>query len=501
MKALVLAGGSGTRLWPLSRKNYPKQFLKLNGKDSLLRQTVGRLLNVLARDEIIVMTSEEYRFYVRSEIKEISHVILERQGRNTAPAIALGIKYCTEKLGCDGEEVVLVAPADHVIRPVDRFVEYLKLAVKVARQGHIVTFGVKPDRPETGYGYIKAGAGGAVSTEQTNRIDQTDRIDQKSVASDKRSVISGRVTQRNHINEKDEINQTYLPVEAFIEKPDAATATGYLDVGNYYWNSGMFAFSIKTMTEELRKHAPAIGGMLGRSFDEMNNQFHEMPEISIDYAVMEKSERVALLPMDLYWNDIGSWDSLYDLLRRDANGNAAVGDVVAIDTRNCLLFGNKRLLSTIGLEDCLVVETEDAVLIAKKGETAKVREVVNRLKESQRKEAIEHVTTYRPWGSYTILEQGPRYKIKRVVVNPGEKISLQKHSHRSEHWIVVSGTAKIAIGDQEIFVHENESAYVPKSTLHRLENAGKIPVEIIEVQNGEYLEEDDIERFSDDYGR
>jgi len=362
--------------------------------------------------------------------------------------------------------VIFISPSDHIIRPVDQFVRFLKLSEEIAQRGHLVTFGIKPDRPETGYGYIKAS---------------------KQLSADSRQDAP--------------VEKISLPVEKFVEKPDEATARQYLEDGHYYWNSGMFAFRIRTMMEEFERHALPVRKMLDLNFDGMVAQFNRMPDISIDYAVMEKSDRVSMLPLGLYWNDVGSWDSLHDILSRDQDGNATVGDVMTLDTKNCLIFGSKRLLSTIGLEDSLIVETEDAVLIAKKGETWKVREIVKRLKKEGRKEASEHVTTYRPWGSYTILEEGPRYKIKRVLVNPGEKLSLQTHAHRSEHWVVVKGTAKVSIGDKEVFIHENESAYVPKSALHRLENAGKVPVEIIEVQNGEYLEEDDIERFSDDYGR
>lgn len=461
MKALILAGGSGTRLWPLSRQNFPKQFLKLHENKSLLKQTAERLITSIPPNDIIIMTKSDYKFHVISELSDLSvtHSILEPKNRNTAPAIALGIKYCIDKLGCGKDEVIFISPSDHIIKPVEKFREYLKEAEEIAKDGFIVTFGIQPTKPEIGYGYIKC--------------------------------------NRQGLNDK----QRYFNVEKFTEKPDRETAQCYLNEGNYYWNSGMFAFTIGTMMEEFKKYAPRIHKELDKGFDEMLSTFIQMPDISIDYAVMEKSDKVITLPLDLYWNDIGSWDSLFDVLDKDESGNVKTGNVISINTRGTLILGNKRLISTIGLEDCLIIETDDAILIAKKGEAQKVKDIVNKLKEDARREGEEHLTTYRPWGSYTVLEEGLRYKIKRIVVNPNERLSMQMHHHRSEHWVVIKGAAKVIIGSEETFMHENESIYIPKSMPHRLENPGKIQLEIIEVQNGEYIEEDDIVRMEDVYGR
>ncbi|GAB64070.1 mannose-1-phosphate guanylyltransferase/mannose-6-phosphate isomerase [Candidatus Jettenia caeni] len=411
--------------------------------------------------DIIIMTKSDYKFYVISELSALSvtHSILEPGSRNTAPAIALGIKYCIDKLGCDKDEVIFVSPSDHIIRPVEKFREYLKEAEEIAKDGFIVTFGIQPTKPETGYGYIKC--------------------------------------NRQGLHDK----QRYCNAEKFTEKPDRETAQCYLNEGNYYWNSGMFAFTIGTIMEEFKKYAPRIHKELDKGFDEILSTFIQMPDISIDYAIMEKSDKVITLPLDLYWNDIGSWDSLFDVLDKDESGNVKIGNVISINTRGTLILGNKRLISTIGLEDCLIIETDDAILVAKKGEAQKVKDIVNKLKENARSEGEEHVTTYRPWGSYTVLEEGLRYKIKRIVVNPNEKLSMQMHHHRSEHWVVIKGAAKVIVGGEETFMHENESIYIPKSMPHRLENPGKIQLEIIEVQNGEYVEEDDIVRMDDVYDR
>lgn len=448
----------------MSRRNYPKQFLKINSDKSLLQQTVERLLKVMTLDDIVVVTNAKYKFYVKSDLPDIKHLIFEPAGRNTGPATALSVKYFVEKLGCSEDEIILMCPSDHVIRPDEKFAEYIELADTIAKKSYIVTFGVKPDRPEQGYGYIKAGKGISAATVEGKGI-------------------------------------TCYEVEKFVEKPDMETARRYVDDGSYYWNSGMFAFSIKTMLDEMGRHSPEMKGLHTQGFDEMLSGFEHMPDISIDYAVMEKSDRAVVLPLDLYWNDIGSWDSLYDVLDKDEERNVKQGDVLAIDTTGTLVLGNKRQITTIGLNDCLIVETDDAILVAKKGSAEKVKEAVSRLHKASRTEVEDHVTIYRPWGSYTVLEDGLRYKIKRIVVNPNEKLSLQMHYHRSEHWVVVKGTAKVLVGDKEMHIHENESAYVPKSTLHRLENPGKVPLEIIEVQNGEYVGEDDITRIEDIYDR
>lgn len=441
MIGLILAGGSGTRLWPLSRSQYPKQFLRIAGEESFLQKTVRRNMRFINPENLYIMTNEAYYHDVSRQISEIypdlkQNILLEPNCKNTAPAIA----FALETLKPNDEDIFLITPSDHMISPEKKYVAYLKQAEKLAKQGYLVTFGIHPTRPETGYGYIKAYG---------------------------------------------------QDVEKFVEKPTLKTATEYLEEGDYYWNSGMFAFSAATFRQEAEKHCKEL----------IDKPFSEMPEISIDYALMEKSDRVAMLPLELSWSDIGSWDNVYEMLEKDAQNNVTQGDVYPTDTYGSLIYAESRMVSTIGVEDLLVIETEDVVLIANKDESQRVKDMVCELKELGKKEVHSHTTTNRPWGSYTVLMDSERHKIKRIYVKPKQKLSLQMHYHRSEHWVVVCGTAKVTIGDEEKIVHEGESIFVPKSSIHRVENPGKVALEIIEVQVGEYLEEDDIVRLEDVYGR
>ncbi len=444
----------------MSRKNYPKQFLKLQGDKSLLQNTADRFLGVVRREDIVVITNTNYEYLVRSQLPWLKNIILEPVARNTAPAIALATKYCLEIMGCSEDEVMFISPSDHIIEPIDRFADYLRLSEQIAQTDHIVTFGIKPTKPETGYGYIKANLSEPLNNE----------------------------------------NAAYK-VERFVEKPNIETAKKYLADGSYYWNSGMFAFNIKTINDEFLRFTPDISKIANITFEEMVRSFESMPSISIDYAVMEKSACVTVIPSDLNWNDIGSWDSMFDMVSEGADGKIASDNAIDIDSRDAIVVGNGRLVATVGLEDCIIVDTDDALLVARKGGGQKVKNVMDHLVYQGRKEAQDHSTIERPWGSFTTILENEGYKVKRIVVNPGEKLSLQLHKHRAEHWTVVKGRAQITVGDMVNSYNENDSVYIPLSAIHRAENCESVPLEIIEVQYGKYLGEDDIVRIEDIYGR
>ena len=461
MKIIILAGGGGTRLFPLSRACYPKQFLKIAGEKSLLQQTIERFLIIAKEEDIVIVTNKDYIFHVQEDLHEIGaekiNIITEPTGKNTAPAIALAISYCKDCLNCCEDEILFVSPADHLIKPAEKFAELVQQAEQVCKdKNDIITIGVKPTKPETGYGYIQA---------------------------------AGKVAD------------TVFYVKSFKEKPDKVTAEKYLAEGNYYWNAGMFMFSIGRMEIELEQYVPEIAKISQQGYENCINNFIEMPDISIDYAVAEKSTHMPVLPMkEIYWNDIGSFDSIAEVLA-NKNGNGIYGDVITADCQNTTILGSDRLISGIGLKDLIVVDTPDSLLITEKGKSQEVKKVVEKLKKEHRKEAIENRTMYRPWGSYTILAEGEGYKVKRITIKPGAKLSLQMHYHRSEHWTVISGTGKLTLDDKVVIFKENESTYIPIAVKHRLENPGQIPLSIIEVQNGRYLGEDDIVRFDDEYGR
>ena len=454
MKIIILAGGGGTRLFPLSRDCYPKQFLHVIGDKSLLAQTIERFLGLVEAKDIIIVTNERYIFHVQSEIKSINaqeaHIITEPMGKNTASAIALAQSYCQDVLQCDDDEILFVSPSDHLIKPIDAFQDLIKNAQDVAKD-NIMTLGIKPTKPEIGYGYIEA--------EKNNNL--------------AKKVIS------------------------FKEKPDLATAKEYIASGNYYWNGGMFMFSIATMQAELTKYMPAIIDITQNGYQYTVDNFADMPDISIDYAVAEKSQKMMMIPMEnIYWNDIGSFDAIAEVLS-DKDKNVFKGDILAEDCKDTMIIGDTRLIAGIDLENLMIIDTPDALLVAKKGESQKVKNIVNKLKQNKRKEAKENVTMYRSWGKYTLLTESEGYRVRKVEMDPGASLTMQMHYHRSEHWTVISGTGKIIIDNKESIFTENQSTYIPMGVKHKLSNPGKIPLIIIEVQSGKYINDDDIVVFED----
>ncbi|GGW82434.1 mannose-1-phosphate guanylyltransferase/mannose-6-phosphate isomerase [Alteromonas halophila] len=465
MKPVVLAGGSGSRLWPKSRAALPKQFLSLTSDSSMLQNTITRLPNAETSNPIVIC-NDAHRFIVAEQLrqKEIDHggILLEPVGRNTAPAIALAALHAT----MSGEDpILLVLAADHLIKDDTAFHNAIEKAQTLAEQGKLVTFGIVPDSPHTGYGYIKSG---------------------------------------------DELGPGFV-VSEFVEKPGLETAQQYVSSGKYFWNSGMFMFKASRYLEELKKHHPEMLDVCKRAIDTEtpdldfirvdHDIFATCPDDSIDYAVMEKTDSAAMVTLDAGWSDVGSWSSLWENSEKDKQGNATVGDVLLENVSNSYVNAEERLVSVIGLDDVVVVETKDAVMVANRKDDQHIKTVVNKLKAEKRPEFQFHREVYRPWGSYDSIDNGKRFQVKRISVKPGEKLSVQMHHHRAEHWIVVSGTANVTIDEETQLVTENESVYIPIGSVHALENPGKIPLELIEVQSGAYLGEDDIVRFSDRYGR
>jgi mannose-1-phosphate guanylyltransferase/mannose-6-phosphate isomerase len=463
---VLLSGGVGSRLWPVSRETYPKQFLPLAGELSMLQETLRRTSG-LEETAPLVVCNEEHRFMVAEQLRQVdiraSALILEPEGRNTAPAVALA---AIQALANDPEALLLVLPADHVIRDVDAFVDAVGRAVPLAQKGRLMTFGVVPSSPETGYGYIKCGA---------------------------------------------ELDAGLYDLERFVEKPDVATAQAYLDSGNYLWNSGMFLLRAATYLDELAEHAP---GMLSCCREAMADAASDMdfvrpaadkflacPSDSIDYAVMERTGAGGVVSLDCGWSDVGAWSALWDVATRDSAGNVCKGDVMLDNCTGSYFRSESRLVAGIGVTDLVVVETADAVLVSDRANVQEVKRIVNRLKDLQRPEASLHRRVYRPWGSYESLVTADRFQVKRIVVNPGQTLSLQMHHHRAEHWIVVHGTAEVTCEERVFMLAEDESTYIPLGHKHRLSNPGRIPLELIEVQSGAYLGEDDIVRYEDVYGR
>lgn len=461
MYGIILAGGSGSRLWPLSRELYPKQLLNINSDKSLLQSTFDRLKHCMPEKNIVSITNIKHSSNVRMQLSEISQtpvILSEPTAKNTAPAIVLAAKFIMQKSNSD--PVILVVPSDHLIIDNDKFLSTVNKGEKLAREGYIVTFGIKPDYPETGYGYI---------------------------------------------NTSEKLGDGFK-VKEFVEKPDLETAEKYLRDGTYFWNSGIFMFKASTLLNEAASHAPVIA-KISEEFDFSKSDeipfinFDKMPNISIDYAIMEKSSKIALVKLESDWNDLGSWKSIYDVSKKDENGNVFIGHVLDKDSKNSFVYASSKLVATVGLEDTVIVETEDAILACKKDQTQNVKHIYDTLKKQNDNTHLIHKTVYRPWGFYTVIAQGQGFLTKIIHVNTGQKLSVQSHNFRSEHWVVLTGKAKVVLEGKELILSPGHSVDIPVKAIHSLQNPFGEGLEIIEVQKGDPLIEEDIIRYEDMYGR
>ena len=470
---VIMAGGSGTRFWPLSRHLFPKQLLRIGGEYTLIQQTMQRVIDCAPAANVLISTNAAQADLIRVQLADwkedlINGFLLEPEGRNTAPAIALA---ALEVLARDPDGLMLVVPADHVVTGQSDFDEAVHLASQLAAVGYLVTFGIKPIRPETGYGYIKPNG----------------------------KMLLGKQGKLRGYR-----------VQKFVEKPNAVKAAQYVKAGDYFWNSGMFVWRAAAILEEIGLHQPAIAAAMerirklkmdGAPKQSMDDVYRQIVSVSIDTGVMERSSKAAVVPVRFQWSDVGSWGSLDEVAEKDRAGNVVTGRVIDLESKHSIVYADRRVVATIGLKDMVVVDTPDATLVCPKSRAQDVKKIVDILKQQRAPEHLEHLTVHRPWGSYTVLEEGPGFKVKRVTVNPGGRLSLQMHHQRSEHWVVISGTARVTRGEEVFDLQVGQSTAIPVKTQHRLENPGQVTVHIIEVQNGPYLGEDDIVRFKDDYGR